>query len=142
MTPPRAPSRPGDRGSVPRPEDRAAPPLATLLRGLRRRCPRCGEGPLFRGWNRLRESCPVCGLRYEERSGDTWFFMYMTTAGLTGVLVVLMFLVHPRVVWLGQLAVLAAAIVVIGLSIPYRKGVAVALDYLVERRVRPGAPRR
>jgi uncharacterized protein (DUF983 family) len=120
---------------------RPAAPLATIVRGLRRRCPRCGEGPLFHGWNRLRESCPVCGLRYEERSGDTWFFMYMTTAGLTGCLVVLMFLLRPRVVWMGQLAVLALAIVVIGLSLPYRKGVAVALDYLIERRV-GGPPRR
>jgi uncharacterized protein (DUF983 family) len=128
--------------SDPGAEDRAAPPLATIVRGLRRRCPRCGLGPLFRGWNRLRESCPVCGLRYEERSGDTWFFMYMTTAGLTGVLVVVMFLVRPRVVWLGQLAVLAAAVVVIGLSLPYRKGVAVALDYLIERRVRSQPPAR
>jgi len=119
------------------PPDRSAPPLATILRGLRRRCTRCGEGPLFWGWNRLRESCPVCGLPYEERSGDTWFFMYMTTAGLTGVLVVILFLVRPRIVWLGQVAVFAAAIVVIGLSLPFRKGIAVALDYLIERRVKP-----
>jgi len=117
--------------------DRSDSPLAVILRGLRRRCPRCGEGPLFHGWNRLRESCPVCGLRYEERSGDTWFFMYMTTAGLTGVLVVLMFLVRPRTIWVGQIVILAAAIVVIGLSIPLRKGVAVALDYLIELRLKP-----
>jgi uncharacterized protein (DUF983 family) len=132
------PSVPQD-GPEDRADERAVSALATIRRGLRRRCPRCGEGQLFQGWNRLRESCPVCGLRYEERSGDTWFFMYMTTAGLTGVLVVVMFLVRPRVVWLGQLAVLAAAVVVIGLSLPYRKGIAVALDYLIERRVTPSS---
>ncbi len=116
----------------------SASAAATVLRGLRRRCPRCGEGPLFEGWHRLRESCPVCDLVYEPRSGDTWFFMYMTTAGLTGCLVVVMFLVRPRVLWIGQLAILGAAIVVIGLSLPYRKGVAVALDYLIERRGQQG----
>ncbi len=141
MPPDRIPPNPGPEPALD-PAARAAPPLATILRGLRHRCPRCGLGPLFQGWNRLRESCPVCGLRYEERSGDTWFFMYMTTAGLTGVLVVVMFLVRPRVVWLGQLAILAAAVVVIGLSLPYRKGVAVALDYLIERRVSPRPPTR
>jgi hypothetical protein len=75
----------------------------------------------------------VCGLRFEPRTGDTWFFMYMSTAGLTGLLVVILFLVRPRVLWIGQVAVLVAAFVLIGLSLPLRKGVAVALDYLVSR---------
>ena len=112
---------------------RSRPPLSQVLaRGLRLRCPRCGEGPLFAGWNRLHERCTVCGLELERRVGDTWFFMYMTTAGLTGSLVVLMFLIRPRVVWVGQLVVSLAAVAVIGLSLPYRKAVAVALDYLIE----------
>jgi uncharacterized protein (DUF983 family) len=104
-----------------------------LLRGLRGRCPRCGQAPLFAGWNRLHERCAVCGLAFEQRSGDTWFFMYMSTGGLTGLLVVTMFLIRPRVLWIGQVAVALAAVAVIGLSLPYRKGVAVALDYLIER---------
>jgi uncharacterized protein (DUF983 family) len=107
--------------------------LQALRRGLRQRCPRCGEGPLFAGWNRLHERCAVCELEFERRSGDTWFFMYMSTAGLTGLLVVTMFLIRPRVIWIGQLVVSVAAVAIIGLSLPYRKGVAVALDYLLER---------
>lgn len=107
--------------------------LQALLRGLRHRCPRCGEGSLFAGWNRLRERCPVCGLAFERRSGDIWFFVYMSTAGLTGLLVVAMFLLRPRVIWVGQILVCLAAIALIGLSLPYRKGIAVALDYLIGR---------
>ena len=106
--------------------------LQVLFRGLRLRCPRCGQGPLFASWNHLSETCPVCGLEFERRLGDTWFFMYMSTAGLSGVLVVAMFLIRPRVVWIVQLLVCLAAIAVIGLSLPYRKGIAVALDYWVE----------
>ena len=109
-------------------------PRLALRRGFAGRCPRCGVGGLFAGWNRLHERCSSCGLPFERSSGDTWFFMYMTTAGLTGCLVVAMFLVRPRVVWLGQIAVFAAALVVIGLTLPRRKGLAVAIDYLVERR--------
>ena len=86
------PSVPQD-GPEGRAEERAASALATIRRGLRRRCPRCGEGPLFLAWNRLRDSCPVCGLPFEQHTGDTWFFMYMSTAGLTGFLVVCMVLV-------------------------------------------------
>jgi hypothetical protein len=59
--------------------------------------------------------------------------MYMSTAGLTGLLVVTMFLLHPRVLWIGQLLVCLGAVALIGFSLPYRKGIAVALDYLIER---------
>ena len=104
-----------------------------LVRGLRGRCPRCGQAPMFQGWNRLHDRCAVCGLALEARSGDTWFFMYMSTAGLTGLIVVTMFLLRPRVLWVGQLLVLAAAVLVIGLSLPLRKGAAIALDYLMTR---------
>jgi uncharacterized protein (DUF983 family) len=113
------------------------PPLLALRRGLARRCPRCGQGKLFHGWNKLNERCPACGLVYERQTGDTWFFMYMTTAGLTGVLVVTMFLLRPPVVWIGQLLVALAALVVIVLSLPFRKGIAVALNYLFDRHPPP-----
>lgn len=105
-----------------------------MKRGLARRCPRCGLGRLFSGWHHLRERCPVCGLAFERRTGDTWFFMYMSTAGLTGLFVVAMFLLRPRVVWQGQMVVCLLAVVVIVLSLPLRKGVAVALDYWLEQR--------
>jgi hypothetical protein len=49
--------------------------IATVLRrGLRRRCPHCGQGPLFLGWGHHVEKCPVCGLVYERNPGDTWAF--------------------------------------------------------------------
>jgi uncharacterized protein (DUF983 family) len=118
---------------TPEPMTDTVPPLLALRRGFRRRCPRCGEGALFHGWNKLNESCPVCGLLYERRTGDTWFFMYMTTAGLTGVLVVSMFILRPKVVWAGQIAIGVAALVLIVLTLPTRKGIAVALNYLSER---------
>lgn len=94
---------------------------------------------MFQRWNLLHERCAVCGLDIEARSGDTWFFMYMSTAGLTGTIVVLMFLLRPRVLWVGQALVVIAAVLVIGLSLPLRKGLAIALDYLITRkREEPG----
>jgi uncharacterized protein (DUF983 family) len=32
-----------------------------LKRGLARRCPNCGEGRLFRGYLKVRETCDACG---------------------------------------------------------------------------------
>lgn len=75
----------------------------------------------------------MCGLVYERQTGDTWFFMYMTTAGLTGLLVVTMFIVRPPAVWMGQLAICVAALLLIVLTLPFRKGLAVAINYLLER---------
>ncbi|HEX3953718.1 MAG TPA: DUF983 domain-containing protein [Stellaceae bacterium] len=36
----------------------------SILRGLRGRCPRCGEGSLFTGFLGLRGACDRCGLDY------------------------------------------------------------------------------
>ena len=48
--------------------------LRALGRGLRRRCPHCGRGPLFSGFAHHLERCRVCGLVYERNPGDTWAF--------------------------------------------------------------------
>src|SRR6202035_3828740 len=45
-----------------------------LSRGLRMRCPHCGQGRLFSRWARHLEHCSVCGLVYERNPGDTWAF--------------------------------------------------------------------
>lgn len=40
------------------------PPLSPIATGLKCKCPRCGEGRLFKGFLTMRESCDVCGLDY------------------------------------------------------------------------------
>lgn len=40
-----------------------------LLRGFRKRCPRCGERDLFVGWFTMRAACPRCDLRLEKEAG-------------------------------------------------------------------------
>jgi ribosomal protein S27AE len=44
-----------------------------LRRGLRKRCPHCGEGRLFSGWSHV-DRCSICGLVFVRNPGDTWFF--------------------------------------------------------------------
>jgi uncharacterized protein (DUF983 family) len=47
------------------------PPLSPVSTGLRCRCPRCGEAPLFSGLLTVRPTCPACGLDYAKvDSGD------------------------------------------------------------------------
>jgi uncharacterized protein (DUF983 family) len=40
-----------------------------LGRGLRRRCPLCGSGHLFRLWVAMVDRCPRCDLRFERVEG-------------------------------------------------------------------------
>ena len=40
-----------------------------LLRGLTLRCPRCGQGGLFHRWTEMADTCPKCGLHFEQEEG-------------------------------------------------------------------------
>ena len=48
--------------------------LPTLWRGAQRRCPHCGQGPLFVRWITTHEHCRECGLVFVRNQGDTWLF--------------------------------------------------------------------
>lgn len=40
-----------------------------MSRGLRLRCPLCGQGKLFRTFFRMHRTCRVCGLKFERDLG-------------------------------------------------------------------------
>ena len=60
----------------------------TLRQGVRLRCPRCAEGPLFRGWFSMHVRCPVCGLRFEREQGYFVGAIYVNYAMTVGICVV------------------------------------------------------
>jgi len=68
----------------------AARPGSLLVRGLRRRCPRCGEGRIFRGWFAMNDRCPVCGRRFNRAPGYLLGSIYFNY-GVTALLVVVMY---------------------------------------------------
>jgi uncharacterized protein (DUF983 family) len=43
---------------------------AALKRGFRGRCPRCGEGKLFRAFLKVDNSCSACGLDFTPHRAD------------------------------------------------------------------------
>ncbi|PWE17656.1 hypothetical protein DDZ18_08335 [Marinicauda salina] len=48
--------------------------------GLRGRCPRCGEGPLFDGFLEIADECEACGLdfsREDAGDGPAVFIMFL-----------------------------------------------------------------
>src|ERR1700712_5291771 len=41
-----------------------------IVRGLRGRCPHCGEGRLFRAFLKVADSCPACGEEFHHHRAD------------------------------------------------------------------------
>jgi uncharacterized protein (DUF983 family) len=72
------------------------PFLTGLLRGLKHRCPDCGEGSLYSGYLKVRQTCQACGhdlSAYRADDGPAYF-----TILLVGHLIIAPALVFP-VVW-------------------------------------------
>jgi uncharacterized protein (DUF983 family) len=105
--------------------------LGTVLRrGLGRRCPRCGQGLLFRRWIKFRERCSECNLLYQRNQGDTWMFIIITDRIpiLFGV-AALYFGFRPSG-WPMVVAFLCALAIPVIATMPHRMGLALSLDYL------------
>ncbi len=113
-----------------------APSFRTaLLRGLRRRCARCGEGRLFRYWVIANDRCSSCGLEFQPNQGDTWMFIVLTDRIPLGFGIAALFLgfrPHGFLMYSAFLALLAVPMVA---TMPHRTGVAIALNYLLSRRM-------
>ena len=110
------------------------PPRSKLLRtalwrGVRKRCPHCGEGPLFSGWSHF-QRCSMCGLVFARNPGDTWAFTILGDRLPIAVIIVLIYFgvvrSHP-VLGLTSMVVSLALLV---WTAPNRWGAGIALHYL------------
>jgi uncharacterized protein (DUF983 family) len=117
-----------------------------FVRGLTRRCPRCGSGRLFRRWFAIRERCPRCALRLEREEGG--FLGAMTINYAVTTLAWIVLLVIWLIVDLPGLRVVPLAVssvVLVGLFpllfFPFSKTIWATVDYLVYRSS-PDYPRR
>ena len=101
-----------------------------LLRGLRKRCPHCGQGRLFSGFAHHLERCSVCGLVFERNPGDTWAFTVIGDRIPIAAIVLLIYFgvarSHPVV---GILIFVVLGVLLVWTA-PNRWGVGIALHYL------------
>jgi uncharacterized protein (DUF983 family) len=100
-----------------------------LRRGLRKRCPHCGEGRLFSGWAQ-RQRCSTCGLVFVPNPGDTWAF---TIIGDRVPLAAMIALIYFGVIRSHPALGLTMLILLLALGIwttPSRWGAGIALHYL------------
>ena len=108
-----------------------APIWPAVMRGLRGRCPHCGEGRLFGGFLSLRPKCESCGLDYRfADSGDGPAVFVILGAGFVVVFAALVVEVLYRPpFWLH--AALWLPFILLTTLAPLRavKGLLIALQY-------------
>jgi uncharacterized protein (DUF983 family) len=104
--------------------------VTVLRRGVSRRCPHCGRGPLFERWFTLFERCSACGYRYQRNYGDTWFFWIIGDRIPIAVGIAVLYFGFRASSWMTLAGFFLAMIVPLVCTMPHRMGVAIALDYL------------
>ncbi|HKV76212.1 MAG TPA: DUF983 domain-containing protein [Gemmatimonadales bacterium] len=75
-----------------------------LGRAVRRRCPRCGGGPLFTRWIRMADHCPRCGLAFSRgesgyQLGAMWFNLLFAESVAMTVFLTTVYLTWPDPPW-------------------------------------------
>lgn len=90
---------------------------ALVARGVRKRCPVCGERKIWLSWGTLKPECPRCEFRFERESGY-WVGAIIVNIALAEVLFALTFVptliaTAPEVPWqpLAIVAIVTQAIV-------------------------------
>jgi uncharacterized protein (DUF983 family) len=111
--------------------NQASPDPLPVARGLRGRCPRCGEGKLFRGFLTLRDRCERCGLDYKfADAGDGPAVFVILIGGAIVVCAALVTeLVYQPPYWVHAALWLPLSLIVTLGPLRPLKGVLIALQY-------------
>jgi uncharacterized protein (DUF983 family) len=100
-----------------------------IWRGVRRRCPRCGQGALFKAYLKQVDTCVVCHEAYAHiRADDAPPWLTILVVG--HIVVPLIFVVNSWFFWPNWLVILVWPIVTAALALavlPRAKGIFVAI---------------
>jgi uncharacterized protein (DUF983 family) len=111
--------------------NQAVPENLPIGRGLRGRCPRCGEGRLFQGFLSLRPACGHCGLDYSfADAGDgPAVFVILIGGGIVVFAALITEVVYQPPYWLHALLWLPLILIVTLAPLRLLKGLLIALQY-------------
>ena len=105
------------------------PIFRSIMRGIARHCPACGEGALLSGYSKPHAACPKCGEDYSNiraDDGPAW----ITIMVLGHVIVPLMLILgrDDRVpIWLAITSLAMLMLIGVYLVLPRAKGMFIAL---------------
>ena len=112
-------------------QGKAAGYVSPTSAGLRRRCPRCGQGALFDGFLSVRAACPSCGQSYafaDAGDGPAVFVMLIVGFIVCGAALWLEIKQAPPF-WLHAVLWVPLIIGLAGILLPMLKALLVALQY-------------
>src|SRR5215831_3697248 len=109
----------------------ASQTVSSISRGLRGRCPRCGEGALFKGFLGLRPACDKCGLDYNfADAGDGPAVFVILIGGAIVVFAALITeVVYQPPYWLHAALWLPLILLVTLVPLRLLKGLLIALQF-------------
>ena len=102
-----------------------------IRRGLSRRCPACGKGPLFDGYLSIRPTCPVCG-NYNGRYPSDDFAPYLTIFLVLHILTPVLFFVDRAwtpSMWLEMAIAVPLFLAASAAVLPFAKGAIIGLAW-------------
>ena len=109
--------------------ERVAP--SPWVAGLKLRCPQCGEGAVFEGYLRFRDTCAVCGANFKAADagdGPAVFVILIVGAIVAPLLIIFQFGLHlPG--WLSLTLTMIAALALCLALLPPFKAVLFALQW-------------
>lgn len=112
--------------------DQDFPPLSPYATGIKGRCPRCGDGPLFDGFIKTAPSCSVCGLDFgfiDSGDGPAVFVIMIVGFIVVGGALATEMLYQPPLWVTGAIWLPLTVIIALGVLRPL-KGVLIALQYV------------
>jgi uncharacterized protein (DUF983 family) len=111
--------------------DQPKPGSLPIGRGLRGRCPRCGEGHLFHGFLTLRRACEHCKLEYgfADAGDGPAVFVILIGGGIVVFAALMTEVLYQPPYWLHALLWLPLILIVTLLPLRPLKGLLIALQY-------------
>jgi uncharacterized protein (DUF983 family) len=102
-----------------------------ISRGLRGRCPRCGEGRLFQGFLTLRPACEKCGLDFgfADAGDGPAVFVILIGGGVVVFAALMTEVVYEPPYWVHAALWLPLILLVTLAPLRLLKGVLIALQY-------------
>lgn len=104
---------------------------AALMRGIRCRCPRCGEGRLFARWLKPVPQCKYCGLDISGQRADDFpaYVSMFITGHVLAPIIILMALDYAMSSWAILAVIIPVSIIMMVLLLQPSKGGVIALQW-------------
>lgn len=101
---------------------------AALLRGVKGKCPRCGEAKLFRAYLKPIDACPACGQDWTPQCADDFpaYISILVSGHLMAPVIVALVLAPALPAWLAGAIIVAFALVLTVSLLQPAKGAVIA----------------